>query len=393
MADIFRSARWLGSGERIREQPQAWRGHLPWRAARIGARMARRHRAPSLARLPARVEHGRARRVRPRNPGREVTVELTVVVMGYRERRPRSSSRPARSSSRPPVSPSRSSWSPREATPRLTGCGRRSPRSRSSTVPTGCCQAPPATPVVGGGVGSGGHLPRGGLHRRTRLGRGPDRRASRGARRGGHSGRSARDAHPGARSPVTSCCSPPGCRDGRRGRYRRRSPTASRSGAGCWTRSVRTTSTCASARTRRWPRRIAARGVPLWFEPRAVTQHPAPTTLGGLLRDQYVRGARRRAHGPPTREVVRPSIRQLRDRLGVVVLDGWPHRAWPRRRLVAAAPAALVGALANQAGWIRGQSPSSARVRSSRISARSSVPPSLSDGPCSRIEPSSQNGS
>jgi glycosyltransferase involved in cell wall biosynthesis len=48
LADIFRSARWLGSGERITETPGAWRAHLPWRAARTGWGLARRHRSPDL---------------------------------------------------------------------------------------------------------------------------------------------------------------------------------------------------------------------------------------------------------------------------------------------------------------------------------------------------------
>jgi peptidoglycan-N-acetylglucosamine deacetylase len=48
LADVFRSARWLGSGERIRESPGVWRDHVPWRAARTGWRLARRHHAPEL---------------------------------------------------------------------------------------------------------------------------------------------------------------------------------------------------------------------------------------------------------------------------------------------------------------------------------------------------------
>lgn len=48
LRDIFRSARWLGRGERIQECPNAWREHTPWVSARIGLRLAQRHRLPSL---------------------------------------------------------------------------------------------------------------------------------------------------------------------------------------------------------------------------------------------------------------------------------------------------------------------------------------------------------
>ncbi|MGQ0430897.1 MAG: glycosyltransferase [Microthrixaceae bacterium] len=48
LADIFRSARWMGRGERIREQRGRWRGHTPLRSFRHGVRLARRHRLPSL---------------------------------------------------------------------------------------------------------------------------------------------------------------------------------------------------------------------------------------------------------------------------------------------------------------------------------------------------------
>lgn len=48
LRDIFRSARWLGQGERIRERGGKWRAHTPWRSARAGARLAREHRLPSL---------------------------------------------------------------------------------------------------------------------------------------------------------------------------------------------------------------------------------------------------------------------------------------------------------------------------------------------------------
>lgn len=48
LGDIFRSARWLGSGVRIRERPGAWREHVPWRAVRSGIRLSRQHHDPSL---------------------------------------------------------------------------------------------------------------------------------------------------------------------------------------------------------------------------------------------------------------------------------------------------------------------------------------------------------
>jgi GT2 family glycosyltransferase len=48
LRDIFRSARWLGRGERVREKPNALRDHNPVRALRRGIRLARQHRRPSL---------------------------------------------------------------------------------------------------------------------------------------------------------------------------------------------------------------------------------------------------------------------------------------------------------------------------------------------------------
>ncbi len=48
LRDIFRSARWLGRGERIRETRGAWRAHTPVRALRLGVRLARQHRMPAL---------------------------------------------------------------------------------------------------------------------------------------------------------------------------------------------------------------------------------------------------------------------------------------------------------------------------------------------------------
>jgi glycosyltransferase involved in cell wall biosynthesis len=48
LIDIFRSARWMGRGERIREQPHPIRRYLPWRTLRRGLALARRHRMPSL---------------------------------------------------------------------------------------------------------------------------------------------------------------------------------------------------------------------------------------------------------------------------------------------------------------------------------------------------------
>lgn len=48
LRDIFRSARWLGRGERIRERGGKWRAHTPWRSALTGLRLARQHRLPSL---------------------------------------------------------------------------------------------------------------------------------------------------------------------------------------------------------------------------------------------------------------------------------------------------------------------------------------------------------
>jgi GT2 family glycosyltransferase len=102
--------------------------------------------------------------------------------------------------------------------------------------------------------------------------------------------------------------------------------------------------------------RLATAGVPLWFEPRAVTAHAAPTTISAFLRDQYGRGVRRAPHAPAgSRGLLRPSARQTRDRLRVVAHDGWRHRAWAGRRVLAAWPAVLAGALANQAGWVSGR--------------------------------------
>jgi len=49
LLDIFRSARWYGRGERIRERPFAWRAYHPLRMARRAAGLARRHRRPELA--------------------------------------------------------------------------------------------------------------------------------------------------------------------------------------------------------------------------------------------------------------------------------------------------------------------------------------------------------
>jgi len=48
LVEIFRSARWLGRGERIREQPNAIRRYLPWKTLRRGIGLARHHRMPSL---------------------------------------------------------------------------------------------------------------------------------------------------------------------------------------------------------------------------------------------------------------------------------------------------------------------------------------------------------
>jgi glycosyltransferase involved in cell wall biosynthesis len=48
LVEIFRSARWLGRGERIREQPNPIRRYMPWRTLRRGLGLARRHRMPSL---------------------------------------------------------------------------------------------------------------------------------------------------------------------------------------------------------------------------------------------------------------------------------------------------------------------------------------------------------
>jgi GT2 family glycosyltransferase len=107
--------------------------------------------------------------------------------------------------------------------------------------------------------------------------------------------------------------------------------------------------------------RLERAGHPLVFAPGAVTAHPGPASLPALLRDQWARGGRRAAHGAPPTALLRPSARQLRDRLRVVVTDGWRHRAWPRRQVLAAAPAVLLGAIANQAGWLR-----TARTRTRR---------------------------
>jgi glycosyltransferase involved in cell wall biosynthesis len=48
LIEIFRSARWLGRGERIREQPNPLRAYMPWRTLRRAIGLARRHRLPSL---------------------------------------------------------------------------------------------------------------------------------------------------------------------------------------------------------------------------------------------------------------------------------------------------------------------------------------------------------
>ena len=48
LRDVFRSAVWLGRGERIRERPDAWTMHLPWRSLQRGYRLARTHEFPSL---------------------------------------------------------------------------------------------------------------------------------------------------------------------------------------------------------------------------------------------------------------------------------------------------------------------------------------------------------
>jgi glycosyltransferase involved in cell wall biosynthesis len=48
LSEIFRSARWFGRGERIREQPNPISSYLPWRTLRRAVGLARRHRMPSL---------------------------------------------------------------------------------------------------------------------------------------------------------------------------------------------------------------------------------------------------------------------------------------------------------------------------------------------------------
>jgi glycosyltransferase involved in cell wall biosynthesis len=48
LVDIYRSARWYGRGERIRERPFPWRAYLPHRVLLRAARMGRR-RGPALA--------------------------------------------------------------------------------------------------------------------------------------------------------------------------------------------------------------------------------------------------------------------------------------------------------------------------------------------------------
>ena len=120
-------------------------------------------------------------------------------------------------------------------------------------------------------------------------------------------------------------------------------------------------------------RRVSYLGFDIWFEPTVVREHIGPSTLGGLLHDQYTRGRldswREIVTQPPGPQ--RPQIEDRRGARTVVVLVRMLVRAMrrirftaqhlrtgrpgPRRALVVLLPYLLVGEVAYQAGWCADQ--------------------------------------
>ena len=120
--------------------------------------------------------------------------------------------------------------------------------------------------------------------------------------------------------------------------------------------------------------RLAAMGVPLWFEPAVRTAHLGPRNTTVMLRERYRRG---RQLADREDLAVRPSprtvFRQWRRRVQRTLVFAWRDAERDRRWVVATVPWIMAGRAAGLAGWYRA---SSARWRAGRgVSARSTLPP------------------
>ncbi len=104
-------------------------------------------------------------------------------------------------------------------------------------------------------------------------------------------------------------------------------------------------------------RRLAERGVPVWFEPQAVAAHVGPASTAEFLREQYQRGARfarENAVAPPgggsrRRLLAFETVRFTRA-VRSSMRAGWRH---DRRRALLAFPWMVAGALALRLGRSR----------------------------------------
>lgn len=106
-------------------------------------------------------------------------------------------------------------------------------------------------------------------------------------------------------------------------------------------------------------RRLAALGVPVWFDPCVRTAHRGPATARALMEERYQRGlAATRAGGPPppnthtprrSRALAEIPVRWSR-RMVRTVATGWRYGRPERLRLVVALPWIALGIGAGQAG-------------------------------------------
>jgi hypothetical protein len=121
-------------------------------------------------------------------------------------------------------------------------------------------------------------------------------------------------------------------------------------------------------------RRLRDLGFPVWFEPSISVAHLGPTTLQGLLRDQFRRGRQMSSWeifttgrfprrwwesvpfiGSPAGAASFRAIKRLIARWHWIFPNVWRATVGRRRDLVAALPAMVLGSIAHQAGWAAGQ--------------------------------------
>ena len=102
--------------------------------------------------------------------------------------------------------------------------------------------------------------------------------------------------------------------------------------------------------------RLAAMGVPVWFEPTVRTAHFGPRDTVSMLRARYRQGRQLAALDCSTARPALPLLRRWTRRVHRTVAFAWRHAGRDRPWVILAVPWIMAGRAAGLAGWYRARS-------------------------------------